>query len=82
MSYNSCAPKRSKEMKPGDIVQLKSGGPRMTIVEVAGGHADCEWFDDKKVPQRKEFALTSLKPAAEVGAAREQVGGSGGGPWS
>jgi uncharacterized protein YodC (DUF2158 family) len=37
------------EMKPGDVVQLKSGGPKMTVVSVAkaaGGplYAECTWF--------------------------------------
>ena len=37
--------------KAGDVVQLKSGGPRMTIEEIGRfGHADrdqakCVWFD-------------------------------------
>jgi uncharacterized protein YodC (DUF2158 family) len=28
----------------GDVVQLKSGGPRMTIKFIEDGEADCEWF--------------------------------------
>lgn len=32
-------------MKPSDVVQLKSGGPFMTIIETRGdAHAKCEWF--------------------------------------
>jgi uncharacterized protein YodC (DUF2158 family) len=42
------------EFKEGDIVQLKSGGPRMTIKGIGeygvvphGDNALCEWFDNK-----------------------------------
>jgi uncharacterized protein YodC (DUF2158 family) len=38
--------------KPGDLVQLKSGGPVMTVVEYGdygeGRRCHCTWFDDKK----------------------------------
>jgi uncharacterized protein YodC (DUF2158 family) len=45
------------ELKQGDVVQLKSGGPSMTIKEIGqytyGGSgplsANCTWFDGKKV---------------------------------
>lgn len=32
-------------MKPGDTVQLKSGGPVMTIENVTDGVAMCSWFN-------------------------------------
>ena len=55
----------------GDIVALKSGGPRMTIdaiEEVNGaGRAACFWFADS-LAQKAVFALTSLQPAEEVQA--------------
>lgn len=41
----------AKNFSPGDIVQLKSGGPAMTVASVTGddGYSDnigyrCEWF--------------------------------------
>ncbi len=57
------------EIKPGDIVELKSGGPRMTVTDVgktASGvlSAWCEWFDDSKV-QKAVFALQALKRVPE-----------------
>jgi uncharacterized protein YodC (DUF2158 family) len=30
--------------KTGDVVQLKSGGPLMTVAEVNGDDVDCRWF--------------------------------------
>ena len=31
----------------GDIVELKSGGPRMTVIAIGNGQCKCEWFDQK-----------------------------------
>jgi uncharacterized protein YodC (DUF2158 family) len=54
-------------MNPGDTVQLKSGGPVMTIArleEMNGGTlAVCDWFVGNE-QKRGSFQLTSLKPAA------------------
>jgi uncharacterized protein YodC (DUF2158 family) len=59
-------------MKPGDIVTLRSGGPMMTVEQCylspppkvpnpAPPSATCVWLDKQGQPQRKTFALTSLK---------------------
>lgn len=63
------------EFGVGDVVQLKSGGPHMTISTIDrlsyGGdelHAWCDWFIQDKAPWKREtatFPLTSLK---KVGA--------------
>lgn len=55
----------SGEIKIGDVIRLKSGGPRMTVSEVdedSGGTMSvwCEWFDEKNVAQRGTFSLTSV----------------------
>lgn len=50
-----------EQFKPGDVVSLRSGGPRMTIATVDGQGAFCEWFTDDQHPQSRSFALTSLK---------------------
>ena len=56
------------EIKAGSIVQLKSGGPSMTVTWVADQlgtmSAFCEWFVQDKAPWKKSeatFPLTSLR---------------------
>lgn len=45
--------------KGGDVVQLKSGGPIMTIKWVEGNEALCQWFDKSDIKQHK-FSLEQL----------------------
>ena len=59
------------DLKPGDVVQLKSGGPKMTISKIgkfAGAPvritAVCEWFDGAK-KEKALFEPTSIKIAEE-----------------
>lgn len=57
--------------KPGDVVQLKSGGPKMTVVDIAADQYSpsdkpqvwCTWFDDKKKRESDSFPPESLTPA-------------------
>ena len=53
----------SSAFKPGDCVQLKSGGPKMTVSRVteSTGRVNCEWFDGAK-RQGAFFGPDSLKP--------------------
>lgn len=57
----------SDAIKAGDIVQLKSGGPRMTVSQVgerahgAGPGAWCEWFDAKSTLQNAVFSPEALQ---------------------
>ncbi|WP_415184388.1 YodC family protein [Phaeovulum sp.] len=50
---------------PGDIVQLKSGGPAMTISEVerrtAGARYTCQWFKGAS-KEHGYFEEHTLKP--------------------
>ena len=46
-------------IQAGDVVQLKSGGPYMTVAGIEEGEAYCEWFEGKKNAGAK-FPLTSL----------------------
>lgn len=53
------------EIKPGDVVRLKSGGPAMTVRELANDTSGqlmvfCTWFVDNK-PQHDAFPPHALK---------------------
>jgi uncharacterized protein YodC (DUF2158 family) len=49
------------DLKPGDVVELKSGGPDMTIETVGhDGRVACVWFDGNQ-EKRALFQSTSLK---------------------
>ncbi len=44
------------KFKAGDVVELNSGGPVMTILEVKNnGWVVCEWFDKNHTYNKKEF---------------------------
>lgn len=48
----------------GDVVQLKSGGPQMTVVEVGeSSDVKCMWFPDYKSESVREdhFPIDALK---------------------
>jgi uncharacterized protein YodC (DUF2158 family) len=51
-------------MIPGDIVTLKSGGPRMTVTALREGDSGtivfCKWFDDIGQLHTERFALPAL----------------------
>lgn len=47
-------------MKPGAVVQLKSGGPKMTIKWVESSDAYCEWFSGAEVRGAK-FSIAQLE---------------------
>ena len=52
--------------KPGDIVQLKSGGPKMTVNAPRGTDNDyhCKWFGGSKL-SFAWFAENTLKKVEE-----------------
>ena len=62
------------KFKIGDQVQLKSGGPVMTVAGVveghpgvmnhAEGHVRCQWFSGKKL-ENGTFPAESLREPAE-----------------
>jgi uncharacterized protein YodC (DUF2158 family) len=71
------------EFNEGDVVQLKSGGPKMTIYKVEEWdgkmRAHCDWFEGTQ-KQSGSFYFAVLKLVEEP-ARRAQAGGKGG-PWS
>lgn len=59
-------------LKAGDVVQLKSGGPKMTVAwaedDFGTFKVNCDWFVQDKAPWKKEnasFPATSLKKVQE-----------------
>ena len=52
----------SDSLQTGDRVQLKSGGPEMTVSKaLVGGQWHCQWFDKGGALQSAAFAGDSLK---------------------
>lgn len=52
------------EFQDGDIVELKSGGPKMTIAAVKQERAVCIWFNQREdfhEEKTGEFLLVTLK---------------------
>lgn len=58
----------TQEFKTGDIVQLKSGGPKMTVTEVKDFmgelHVYCTWFAGAK-NEHNSFPPDALVPIEE-----------------
>jgi len=55
----------------GDVVQLRSGGPKMTVHGVVSdGDVVCQWFESDEVHE-ENFPKEALKKVEQVG-----VGGS------
>jgi uncharacterized protein YodC (DUF2158 family) len=56
------------QINQGDVVQLKSGGPKMTVSEVKQWNGSirvwCDWFEGTK-PMRDSFLQTSLELAED-----------------
>ena len=62
----------SSKFKVGDVVKLKSGGPKMTISWLGANPfgageelAKCEWFEGNKARDR-EYPITILAKADEA----------------
>ena len=60
--------------KAGDIVQLKSGGPPMTVYAMDEERVDCSWFDkNQDKAQAQRFQETSLKIVKEPESDRQSA---------
>jgi uncharacterized protein YodC (DUF2158 family) len=51
--------------KVGDIVRLKSGGPKMTVTKVVGDRIHCEWFNDDNKVDFKVFPPEALEAVTD-----------------
>lgn len=49
-----------KNLNPGDVVELKSGGPLMTIRYIEKEVAFCDWFTGAEA-RNSRFSLVQLK---------------------
>jgi uncharacterized protein YodC (DUF2158 family) len=61
----------ASNLRVGDMVYLKSGGPRMTIEAIGpeeGGTSEvhCMWFDDKKQVKTELFVAATLEKVDEA----------------
>jgi uncharacterized protein YodC (DUF2158 family) len=45
----------------GDIVVLKSGGPKMTVYEIEEEDYYCQWFDGKDILNNGTFTISTLE---------------------
>jgi uncharacterized protein YodC (DUF2158 family) len=48
------------DLKPGDRVRLRSGGPLMTVHTINGETIDCQWFDNVGTLHSAAFPLYML----------------------
>ena len=51
------------DLKPGDVVILKSGGHSMTVAEVKDGAIACVWMGGEGDLFRETLSLAVLEPA-------------------
>ncbi len=58
------------DVKPGDVVILKSGGPALTVADVNDKEAECVWIGDDGDLFRETLPLVVLE-RAEIEAADE-----------
>jgi uncharacterized protein YodC (DUF2158 family) len=60
-----------QEFQPGDVVRLKSGGPKMTVSKVDDdGSLRCKWFDGSTLCEETfpaaELVKTKVGPVGPI----------------
>jgi uncharacterized protein YodC (DUF2158 family) len=56
-----------RAIKAGDCVELKSGGPLMTVAKIEGPEVTCVWFANGGL-EEEVFPLVTLKASTPRGA--------------
>lgn len=51
-----------QDLKPGDVVQLKSGSPLMTVASVRDDDVVCSWFEKSKNKKDVFKTIQLIKP--------------------
>jgi uncharacterized protein YodC (DUF2158 family) len=60
-----------EDFEIGDVVQLRSGGPKMTVHSlVSDGDVVCQWFEGNEVHE-ENFPKEVLKKVEDGGSRRE-----------
>jgi uncharacterized protein YodC (DUF2158 family) len=68
-------------MKIGDIVRRKAGGPKMTVIDVDEEDSGelticCIWFDEKNNEKRGQYPARTLESTSVCGPAVNSLPGS------
>ena len=50
----------TREIQVGEVVYLKSGGPKLTVERIESGAVDCIWFNEKTFYNTGEFMSKML----------------------
>jgi uncharacterized protein YodC (DUF2158 family) len=59
-----------QKLEDGDIAQLRSGGPLMSVEEITDNQALCTWFDEAGKLQKRRFLLAALRKVSEADESR------------
>jgi uncharacterized protein YodC (DUF2158 family) len=64
------------QLRIGDLVRVRSGGPLMTVTSVQGDQVNCSWFDQNGQSESQNFPVFALKlpvdmPRTDWRAARD-----------
>ena len=63
----------SEEIRPGDVVQLRSGGQKMTVESLDEDGAFCVWFD-QSTKKSDMFDIGTLKRVPTIEELAKKLG--------
>ena len=55
-TFDAADSQHAAEAGPGDVVTLKTGGPRMTVMHVGPADLICQWFDEQGELRQDRFS--------------------------